>query len=136
VSNKTVDICDRTFQFSVRVVRFCQEMGAHPGASRMIGTQLLRAGTSIGANVEEAQAGESRNDFIHKYGIALKEAREARYWLRLVGACNLAPQQEGLELQREAEELTRIIGAIIVSAKRKSPPLFSILSLLLSRFTP
>jgi four helix bundle protein len=70
------DIKERTFSFAVEVVRFCDPLDSRRGAARTLGRQLLRAGTSIGANVEEAQAGQSRSDFISKYSIALKEARE------------------------------------------------------------
>ena len=80
----------------------------------------MRAGTSIGANVEEAQAGQSKADFISKYAVALKEARETVYWLRLLTATEVLPAQRLSELQSEAEELMRIIGSIIVSAKGKS----------------
>jgi four helix bundle protein len=80
----------------------------------------LRSGTSIGANVEEAQAGQSKPDFISKYSIALKEARETVYWLRLLIATEVLPAQRLSELQNEAEELMRIIGSIIVSAKGKN----------------
>jgi four helix bundle protein len=79
----------------------------------------LRAGTSIGANVEEAQAGQSRADFISKNGIALKECRETDYWLRLLVATEILPAERLLGLQAEAQELMRIIAAIIVSAKIK-----------------
>jgi four helix bundle protein len=89
-----------------------------PGAGRILGSQLLRAGTSIGANVEEAQAGQSRADFIHKNGIALKEARETVYWLRLLVASSLVSELQSADIRKEAEELTRILGAIIVSSKK------------------
>ena len=79
--------------------------------------QLLRAGTSIGANLEEARAGQSRADFINKNAIALKEARETLYWLRLLTAADLVSEPRVAELRSEAEELTRILAAIIVSAK-------------------
>ena len=83
----------------------------------MIG-QLLRAATSVGANAEEAQAGQSRADFISKNGICLKEARETHYWLRLLIATGITTGDEVNALQTEAGELMKIFGAIIVSAKR------------------
>jgi four helix bundle protein len=70
---RSVDICERTFDFAVRGVRFCMRLDTRPGLSRTLANQLLRAGCSIGANVEEAQAGQSRADFVSKYGIALKK---------------------------------------------------------------
>jgi four helix bundle protein len=78
--------------------------------------QLTKAATSVGANVEEADGAESRRDFIHKLSIARKEARETRYWLRVVGAA--VPHEEWTSLQGESEEITRIISAIIRSTQR------------------
>jgi len=72
---KPRDIKERTFNFALEIVGFCRPPDSKPGTLRTLGQQLLRAGTSIGANVEEAQAGQSRADFISKYSIALKEAR-------------------------------------------------------------
>ena len=69
------DICDRTFAFAVRIVKLCRYLNKQPDIDRMLTKQLIRSGTSIGANVEEAQAGQSTPDFISKYAIALKEAR-------------------------------------------------------------
>ena len=73
-------ITERTFAFAVSVVRFCQKLVTKPGVNRTLGQQLLRAGTSIGANLEEAQAAQSSADFISKCSISLKEARETIYW--------------------------------------------------------
>ena len=78
---KALDITERTFEFAVQVVKLCQVLDEQPGAGRTLSRQLIRSGTSIGANVEEAQSGQSRADFISKLQIALKEARETRYWL-------------------------------------------------------
>ena len=82
------DIRERTFDFALRIIKLCQQLEEEGGVSRTLGWQLLRSGTSIGANVEEAQAGQSKLDFISKNAIALKEARETIYWLRLVVASN------------------------------------------------
>jgi len=68
--------------------------------------------------VEEAQAGQSRADFISKNAIALKEARETHYWLRLLVASKVLPESRISELRDEAEQLMRIIGSIVVSARR------------------
>ncbi|HVF87307.1 MAG TPA: four helix bundle protein [Pyrinomonadaceae bacterium] len=80
------DIRERTFDFAVRIVKLCQHSDEKPGVRRMLGKQLLRSGASIGANIEEAQAGQSKPDFISKNAIALKEERETLYWLRLLAA--------------------------------------------------
>jgi four helix bundle protein len=80
--------------------------------------QIVRSGTSIGANIEEGQAAESKADFRHKYSIALKEARETRYWLALLDATNMAPKERTADLRKEVDELSRIIGKIIVNSKK------------------
>ncbi|MCI0420363.1 MAG: four helix bundle protein [Acidobacteria bacterium] len=116
---KPPDICNRTFAFSVRVVRLCQRLDGRPGVNATLSRQLLRAATSIGANVEEAQAGQSRSDFISKMSIALKEARETDYWLRLLAAAEIPPADQIQEVKGEAKALMRILGAIVVSAKKK-----------------
>ena len=116
------DIRERTFAFAVRVVRLCQHLESTPGVSRTLSNQLLRAGTAIGANVEEAKAGQSRADFVSKCAIALKEARETHYWLRLLVATELVAAQQLDELLVEADALIRILVTIIVSAKRNANP--------------
>ena len=73
------DIVERTFDFSVRIVKLAQHMNKDSTSNKLLARQILRAGTSIGANIEEAQGGQSEADFIHKYCIALKEARETNY---------------------------------------------------------
>jgi four helix bundle protein len=113
------DIRERTFDFSLGIIRLCQQLEGQPGVARTLSWQLLRSGTSIGANVEEAQAGQSKLDFISKNAIALKEARETIYWLRLLTASKIISSQRLSGLQSEAEELARIIGAIIVTAKKR-----------------
>jgi four helix bundle protein len=112
------DIRERAFKFAVRIVKLCQYLEGTPGASRMMAKQLLRAGTSIGANLEEAQGGQSKADFISKNAIALKEARETCYWLKLLVAAEVTRETRIADLQKEVEELMRIIGAIIVAAKK------------------
>ena len=110
---------DRTFQFAVRIVKLCQHLEELGGVARTIGKQLLRSGTSIGANVQEGQAGQSKADFISKNYIALKEARETLYWLKLLTATEILPESRLTPIAQEAEEITRILGAILVKAKVK-----------------
>ena len=111
---------DRTFQFAVRIIKLCQHLEESGGVARTIGKQLLRSGTSIGANVQEGQAGQSKADFISKNYIALKEARETLYWLKLLAATEILHTSRLTPIPQEAEEITRILGAIIVKAKVKS----------------
>ena len=99
------------------IVGLCAELTERSGVRRTIGYQLLSSGTSIGGNVEEAQAGQSRADFVSKYAISLKEARETIYWLRLLEASGQLSGEKLQTLRREADEIARIIGAIIVHAK-------------------
>jgi four helix bundle protein len=112
------DTRERAFQFAVRLIHLCNFMDAKPGSGRTLARQLIRAATSIGANLEEAQAGHSRADFIFKTEIALKEARETRYWLRLIVAAELVTPTRMGDLQKEADELSRILAAIVLSAKQ------------------
>ena len=81
-------------------------------------TIVVRSGTSVGANVQEAQAGQSRADFISKYSIALKKARETLYWLRLLDASGELSNGACKILLKEADEIARVIASIIVSAKK------------------
>jgi len=119
-SKKPKDIKQRTFEFALEVVRLCRKLDERSWVARTIGKQLLRSGTSIGANIEEAQAGQSRADFINKYSIALKEARETIYWLRLLSESDKQVDNQIEKLQHEAGEITKILGSIIVNAKKNA----------------
>ena len=120
--DKPWDIRERTFEFAVRVVKFCRRLEREHRVERSLISQLLRAATSVGANAEEAQAGQSRADFISKNAICLKEARETHYWLRLLSAVELANNPDAEALRQEASELMKIFGAIVSSAKRVQNP--------------
>src|ERR1700730_8287517 len=85
------DIQARAYAFACRIVKLDAHLVRQKGTCRMIAGQLLRCGTSVGANLEEADAAQSKKDFISKCNIALKEAREAHYWLRLLADCKLVP---------------------------------------------
>jgi len=112
------DIVDRTFEFAVRIVKLCVHLDEKPGVGRVLMPQILRAGTSVPANVEEAQAAQSKADFISKMSIALKEARETHLRLRLLSPAGVVVESRLQPLIAEAEELKQILGAIIVSTKR------------------
>ena len=101
-------IRNRTFEFAREIVRFTTELKDEPHYE--IARQLLRSGTSIGANVREAQRGVSTKDFKNKLGIALKEADETKYWLEILEATG---RKVPLELNKKCEELIRILVAII-----------------------
>jgi four helix bundle protein len=87
-------------------------------AARVIVGQLVRAGTSVGANVEEAQASQSRADFANKCSIACKEARETRYWMRLLAASDIVSASSLTDLLAECDELVAILTTIVKKAKR------------------
>ena len=112
------EIKARTFEFSRQVIRLYMLLNEKPGVGKVLSTQLLRSATSIGANLEEAQAGQSKPDFIHKCSISLKEARETHYWLRLLEAEAIVAPQQIAPLSRECNELISILTAITRSAKK------------------
>lgn len=119
-STEKSDICERTFAFAIRIVKLCKTLEKTDSGSRQLLRQLLRSGTSIGANMEEAQGGQSRADFISKVSIARKEARETLYWLRLLTACSIVPESRLKDLIRESNELVAILTAIIKTASANS----------------
>jgi len=106
------DLPDRTFAFAERIVRLCLALEGESTVAATLVKQLLRSGTSIGANVEEAQASESKRDFVHKYSLALKESRETHYWLRLLIAAEVVPAARLKSLKQEANELVAILTTI------------------------
>lgn len=116
--NPPKDIVVRTFDFAVAIIHLCVKLDARPGVGRILMSQILRAGTSVPANVEEAQAAQSKADFISKMSIALKEARETHLRLRLLVPARVVPENDLNPLIQEADEIRRVIGAIIVSTKR------------------
>jgi four helix bundle protein len=118
VKSKRFDIQERTFEFAVRVAKLVNRL-PRTVAGFEIGKQVVRSATSIGANVEEADAAESKRDFIHKMSVAHKEARETRYWLRVVRSA-LLDDGETQALVQESDELVRILYTIVENA-RQSP---------------
>ena len=113
------DLAERTFKFATRIVKLCQKLDSKPGVSRTLSNQLLRSGTSIGANVEEGLAAQSEADFIHKYSISCKEARETYYWLRLLSETEIVKPTLLDELKQESNELVAILTTIIKKCKAK-----------------
>ena len=109
-----VDIRDRTFEFSVQVIELYKYLLSDK-KEFTLGKQVLRSGTSIGANVEEATAAQSKRDFISKMNIALKEARETNYWLRLLKRTGYIKKDV---LIKESEEIMNILGAIIRTSRK------------------
>jgi len=117
-NGKSRDIPTRTFDFGVRIIRLGRFLYRQTDVPRRLTDQLVGCGTSIGANVEEGQAAQSRRDFISKYGIALKEARESAFRLKLFMASDVLTKRQGDALHAEAEELKSMIAQAIVAARR------------------
>ena len=113
-----MEIQERTFEFAIRIVKLCQYLDEKPGVKRILSNQLLRSGTSVGANIEEAQAGQSRADFLSKMSIASKEARETLYWLKLLEKAELISDDRLQDLKQEADEIVRILTSIVKSTKK------------------
>ncbi|MGC4075010.1 MAG: four helix bundle protein [Nibricoccus sp.] len=112
-ANPLTDIRERTFTFALRVIKLCQTLDTASGVQRTLSKQLLRSGTSIGANVEEAHGSQSKADFTAKLSIACKEARETHYWLRLLAASELVPEKRIHDLTDESNQLIAILTTIV-----------------------
>ena len=112
-------IQDKSFAFAIRIVNLykylCEEKKEF-----VLSKQILRSGTSIGANVEESIGGQSDRDFLTKLTIAYKEARETVYWLKLLLATDYLNKEQADSLLKDAQEICRIIGKIQVTVKNRN----------------
>ena len=113
------DIQERTFEFAVRVLKLVDRFPKTLSAD-VVGRQLVRAATSVGANVQEADAAESKKDFAHKIGVARKEVQEARYWLAITNTATLPNDPEVQALHKESDELARILYTIQKNTRASS----------------
>lgn len=108
-------IKEKSYDFALRIVesykRLCEQK------EYVLSRQLLKAGTSIGANVEEALAAQSRKDFVSKMAIASKEPRESNYWLRLLRDSKICQSMSHEELIKDSEELIRLLTSIVKTSK-------------------
>ncbi len=115
--NKRLNIVkDKSFDFALQIISLYKDL-RYKKKEYVMSKQLLRSGTSIGANIEEAQAGQSRKDFISKMSIASKEARETHYWLRLLKTSEYITKED---LLQNCEELIRLLTAIVKSSEDNS----------------
>ncbi len=116
MENKSI-LQDKSFAFAVRIVNLykylCKEKQEF-----VLSKQLLRAGTSIGANIREAQRGESGKDFIHKLGISQKESTETAYWLELLHATDYLLEAEFISMQKDCKEIERLLTKSILTRKK------------------
>jgi four helix bundle protein len=110
------DLSERLLEFAVRSGKVVDAL-PNTRLGRHIAGLLVRSGTSPAPNYEEARGAESRNDFIHKLGICLKELRESRCWIRLILKANLLPDSRMNSLLDESDQLCNIIAKSIVTAK-------------------
>ena len=108
---------DKSFQLAIRVVNLSRHL-SQTKQEFVMSKQLLRCGTSIGANIQEAQDGESGADFIHKLSISLKESGELLFWLDLLHATNLLTTPEYESISQDAIEVRKLLVSIIKSAKK------------------
>ena len=114
--SETISFRERCTIFSAEIVALVAAL-PRTTAGKHIADQLLRSGTSVGANVHEARGAESRADFIHKMQVALKEARETHYWLSLVQKSGFAKGESQERLVRECDELAAILARSVMTAR-------------------
>lgn len=116
---KKADIKERTFKFSLRIIALCRVLPSDE-VNRILIRQVLRSGTSVGANIEEATGAHTKKDFTHGLNIAKKEARETNYWLRLIYKSNMVRIQKRMDdLLNESEEILKILVSSVKTAQRE-----------------
>ena len=107
---------DKSYKFALRIIKLYKYL-VDEKKEYVLSKQILKSGTSIGANVEEAIGGQSRRDFLAKISISYKEAREAHYWLRLLRDSNFIEKDVSQSLIGDCEELLKILGSIQKTTK-------------------
>ena len=112
------DLEERTAKFGENIIKFAKKIPKNAVTIPLI-SQLVRAGTSVGANYCEADDAESKQDFRHKIGICKKESRESKHWLRMIAVATPEFKEEARVLWQEAKELNLILNSIINKLKRK-----------------
>ena len=114
---KQRDIQERGFSFACRIVKLYKFLAKQRGGGEVLGRQVLRSGTSIGANLEGAAAAQSKADFVSKYSIALKEARETHYWLRLLKETEVISAERLNGLTNESNQLVANLTTIVKKSR-------------------
>jgi four helix bundle protein len=112
-------LLEKSFALAIRVVKAYKYL-IEEKKEFVLSKQFLRSGTSIGANSEEAVGGQSKADFVSKLSVAYKEARETKYWIRLLNATNYFEDSQAESLLKDVEELLKIIGKIQITSKGNS----------------
>ncbi len=110
---------DKSFKLAVRIVNLCKFLRENK-SEYVLSKQILRSGTSVGANVRESEHAESRADFIHKLSIAQKEINETLYWLELLNETEYINKTEFNSLSSDAEEIKKIVTSIILTTKQNN----------------
>jgi four helix bundle protein len=118
VMQKPNIIKEKTYQFALDIINLYRTMQKQN--EFVISKQLVRSGTSIGANVEEASAAQSKKDFISKMAISSKEARETNYWLRLLRDSKLFDKIDYIALIKESEEIIKILTSIVKTSQKRT----------------
>ena len=111
-------IVDKSYSFALETILLYKEL-VYEKKEFVLSKQVLKSGTSIGANIEEAIGGQSKRDFFMKMTIAYKEARETKYWLRLLNDSDFLDKECALKMISKVDELLRIIGSIQKTTKSK-----------------
>ncbi len=119
--DKNIDIYERTFKFASRVLKMDQTLSRNRRVNRNAMNQLVSSASSIGSNLEEAKAGQSKADFHAKLRVALKEARESHYWLRLIASTGTVRAARIAPLVQEANEIVAILTTIAKKANPRNP---------------
>jgi len=117
---RVFDLEERTAIFGERIVLFAKKVN-ETSITRPLINQLVRAGTSVGANYCEADDALTRKEFLHKIGTCRKESRETKHWLRMVWVAYSSLKEEAVNLWIEAQELNLIFSSIVNKLKRKMP---------------
>jgi four helix bundle protein len=112
------DLKIRTYYYSIQIIKFLEDL-PNKRTYWIIADQLLRAATSIGANIIEAKSASSRKDFIRFYEISLKSANETKYWLGLLRDATNADKQKIEQLLKEVQEISNILGSSLLTMKKK-----------------
>ena len=110
---------ERTYFFCLKLIKFIDSLNSKDMTTQIIMKQLLRSGTSIGANIVEAQAGSSKKDFTNFYNHALKSANETKFWIGLLRDSNKSNVETANKLLKEVREIANILGSSILTLKRK-----------------
>jgi four helix bundle protein len=114
-------IVRKTFLFALRIISLYHYLRSKKN-DFVLSKQILKSGTSIGANVEEAEGGQSKPDFICKIQIALKEAKETRYWLKLLQESGYITKEMGKSLLSDCNEIILILNSILITSKKNIHP--------------